>query len=507
MTTSTEDLYATLRLVVDAHMNMIRIPGATVYEDDRFWDACDELGIMVWQDCMIGYVDPPDDPDFLASVTVELDQVFGALGGRPSLAVVCGGQELEEQAAMSGAGRDRWEFPVIEHVRAQSERLLPGTPFVTSSPTGGDLPFQADVGDCHYWGVGSLLRPVDDARLSGMRFMSEGLAFAIPPEQVTVDEVWGGPMGAGHDPAWKAALHHDNARPWDLEDVRDYYVGELFGLDAAMLRYLDAERALDLGRATVAELMGAVFTEWRRPGSTCRGALLVALRDFVPGAGWGVVDALGRPKAPYYGLRRVLAPRAVLLTDEGINGLAVHVVNDTARDFAATLRLELFAHGEHSSEQAEQAVVVPAHGGLTLSGTSLFDGFRDLSYAYRYGPVVQDVVVAQIVEADDVVSEFVYLPGGPSRPVEADVGLEARARVRDGGGWVLDVTTKRLAQWVVIEVDGYRPTDSWFHLAPGRTVSLGLVPDGGSGSPTASEPSGRVRAVNARASARVTVEG
>jgi beta-galactosidase/beta-glucuronidase len=83
-------------------MNMVRIPGGTVYEDERFWDLCDELGIMVWQDCMLGYTDPPEDEAFEAAVVAELEQVFGRLGGRPALAVVCGGQEIEEQAAMFG---------------------------------------------------------------------------------------------------------------------------------------------------------------------------------------------------------------------------------------------------------------------------------------------------------------------------------------------------------------------------------------------------------------------
>src|SRR6202044_1589151 len=62
-----DELRETLELVRSAHMNMVRIPGGTVYEDERFWDLCDELGIMVWQDCMIGYVDPPEDEDFEAA--------------------------------------------------------------------------------------------------------------------------------------------------------------------------------------------------------------------------------------------------------------------------------------------------------------------------------------------------------------------------------------------------------------------------------------------------------
>ena len=69
----------------------------------------------------------------------------------------------------------------------------------------------------------------------------------------------------------------------------------------------DPERYLALSRVVPAELMAAVLSEWRRSGSTCRGALVWFLHDLWAGAGWGLIDAAGRPKAPYFALKRVLA--------------------------------------------------------------------------------------------------------------------------------------------------------------------------------------------------------
>jgi beta-mannosidase len=501
-----DELRETLELVRSGHMNMVRIPGGTVYEDDRFWDLCDELGIMVWQDCMLGYTDPPEDEAYEAEVVAELEQVFGGLGGRPALAVVCGGQEIEEQAAMFGLSRERWSCSLTERTIPElAARLLPGVPYVTSSPTGGDLPFQPDAGDCHYWGVGTNLRTPDDARRCGIRFMSEGMAFATPPERQTVEEACGGAMKAGHDPEWKQAVHHDTGRSWDLEDVRDFYVHEVFGVDPHMLRYLDPERALDLGRAVVAELMARTFSEWRRAGSTCAGGLLVAFRDLVPGAGWGLVDALGRPKAPWFTLRRVLAPVAVVVTDEGLNGLHLHLVNDTSTDFAGEVKVELFARGEVPVEAGGVAVEIPARGQLTVEAGALFDGFRDLSYAYRYGPPPYDVIVVALGDATGrVVSEVVQLPAGLDRPSEPEIGLTATARPGVDGEWLLSVTTRCLAQWVVVEVPGFGPSDSWFHLAPGasRTVSLAQCRGPGGGP---ERPSGQVRALNSQAAARIVI--
>ncbi len=509
MVADDDELHRTLELVRDAHMNMVRIPGGTVYEDDRFWDLCDEMGIMVWQDCMLGYVDPPDDDGFVAELTTELHQVFGALGGRPSLALVCGGQQVEEQADFFGLSRERQGFPVIEDlVPGVVAQRLPGVPYSTSSPTGGAMSFQPDAGDCHYWGIGSLLRDPDDARRCGIRFMSEGLAFAVPPERRTVDEVCGGAAAAGHDPAWKRAVFHDTGRSWDIEDVRDHYVGRIFGCDPHLVRYLDPERALDLGRAVVAELMAGAFSEWRRGGSTCAGALVVALRDAAPGAGWGVVDALGRPKAPWYALRRVLAPVAVLVTDEGLNGLRLHLVNDGPDMFSGMLRVELYSPSGLRSDEATTAVEVPARGSLAVDAGSLFDGFRDIGYAYRYGPPTCDAVVATLDDAaGEVVGEVVHLPAGPARPLDADVGLEATAGRSGDGTWSLTVSSARLAQWVEIDTPGFRPADSWFHLVPGRPRSIGLRSLGGAdGDGDGGAPRGRVRALNSTVSAPLSVK-
>ena len=344
---------STLELARAAHMNMVRVPGTTVYPDDDFWSACDELGLLVWQDCMFAFLDPPDDEDFLAEVERELFENLGRAGGHPSVAVVCGGQEIEEIPAMMGIHRARWTFPLLEKtVPSVLAKVLPGVPYVSSNPVGGSLPFQMDTGVSQYFGVGGYLRPIDDARRAQVRFTTECLCLATPPERQMVDELLGGPTHAGHDPLWKQGLHHDAGRSWDMDDVRAFYVRELFGVDPLHERYTDPERALDLGRAANAELMSRVFTEWRRPGSSSAGGLVLALRDLRPGAGWGVVDSTGVPKAPWFTLERVFRPVAILLTDEGLNGLRLHLVNDTAASFRGRLRVELFAAASSSPTRA-----------------------------------------------------------------------------------------------------------------------------------------------------------
>ncbi len=492
---------ATLELLRQANMNMVRLPATGVYQDEAFFDACDELGILVWQDLMFAFMDPPDDDAFVAEVQEELIEVFSTLGGRPSLAVVCGGQEIQEQAAMLALSRDKWTFPLLEQIiPAIVERELPGTAYVADNPTGGGVPFQMNAGVSQFFGIGGYLRPVEDARRAGVRFASECLAFATPPEPQTIDEACGGVTRAGHDPQWKLSVHHDAGRSWDLEDMQSHYVGRLFGVDPFVLRWQDAERALELARATVAELMSVVFSEWRHPGSTCAGALVLALRDLRPGGGWGIIDALGRPKAPWYALRRVLQPVAVLLSDEGLNGLRLHVVNDTGDGVEATVVVRLFAVGELCIEEGRRDVSVPARQSTSLDVLDLFDGFRDLTAAYGFGPPPFDVVAASLVGADGhVASEAFHLPLGLARPLEPDLGLQAVV----SGPHSLAVSTRRFAEFVAVDVPGYRPSESWFHLAPGATRHVELFPEGESAPPALR---GHVRALNSQVTAPITLD-
>jgi beta-mannosidase len=274
-------------------------------------------------------------------------------------------------------------------------------------------------------------------------------------------------------------------------------------VDPEAIRRTDPARYLDLGRATVAQLVTNVLAEWRRSGSGCDGALIFTWRDLWPGAGWGILDEGGRPKAPWYAARRVLQPVALLATDEGLNGLDLHVVNDTASPLTATLVVELFPPGRPNGERADCLVEVAPRDAIVIRADSLFDGFRDITYAYRFGPPAHDAVVATLTSADGELGTVVYLPQGEARPVVADLGLTAVAYEDGDGRWSLRIHTDALAQWVAIHVPGFRPNDSWFHLPAGSTREIALFRT------TSAEdraPEGDVRALNCGTAAIMTID-
>jgi beta-mannosidase len=476
LTASDAELRRTLELVRDAGMNMLRVPGVGTYEDDRFHALCDELGLLVWQDLMLANFDyPTADPGFAALVDAEGRVLLDRIGSRPSTAVVCGGSEVEQQAAMFGADH---RLARDELLGARLPALVAATSdavWVPSTPCGGTLPFRPGQGIAHYFGVGAYGLPLEDARRAGVRFAAECLAFANVPDDEALAAL--APVGG---PAWKRGVPRDVGSSWDFDDVRDRYLRMVHGVDPAELRRGDPERYLELSRQTTGEVMAAVMNEWRRPASPCGGALVLWLRDVVPGAGWGVLDHRGVPKVAFHHLRRALAPIAVWTVDEQLGGIAVHVANDRPEPLHATLRVTLYADGERPVGEAEETLTVPAGGHVERDVEGMLGRFADASLAYRFGPPGHDLVVARLERDDALLAQATRYPAGPPQQREAAERLEldAVAETDDDGALRLTVGARRLVYGLRIHAPGLHADDDAFDIAPGERRTVRLVPDG-----------------------------
>jgi len=494
-------LRVALEAVKQANLNVLRLTGESVYPEELFYDLCDELGLLVWQDCMLAFADPPDDVDFADSLTVEVRQLAQRLTGHPCLAVLSGGNEIEQQAAAMGVHDEALPIPVLDElIPALLAQDLPHVTYLASTPTGGARALEPRVGVSHYYGVGGYLRPVEDIHQAGVRFAAECLAFAIPPEPSTVEQACGGAYRAGHEPAWKSAIHRDTTSSWDFEDVTEYYAERMFGVRLFEIRRTNPERYLDFCRAVAADLFDQVWSQWRSTGSSCAGAIVFQLRDWLPGAGLGLIDALDRPKSAWYVLRRVCAPQTVVVTDEGLNGLDAHVVNDSAGDLDCTVQIELFANNGLRTDVVRLPLHVPARGRRRLPLSAAFGGFRDLTYAYRFGPPTIDVVGVKLLNAEGFeIACTTHLPEGRVRPLASDIGLRAAA-TQLGEQWQVTVQSDSFGQWVALDVPGYQPDDSWFSLLPGEPRVVGLRAVGED-----RPPRGTVRAFNSERNCRITV--
>ena len=223
--------------------------------------------------------------------------------------------------------------------------------------------------------------------------------------------------------------------------------------------------------------MAHVMNEWRRAGSTCNGALIWFMRDLWEGAGWGIVGADGLPKCAYYYLRRALQSVAVWITDEGNNGLQLHLANESASVLSATLHVSLYRNGSDIVEQVKRDITLQARVTAALPLASLFDHWLDLSFAYRFGPPSVDLIHTRLCDQlGKELSEHHYLPLGLRSLGLHDVGITAIANRLPVGGVELELRSNHYAHAVTVEARGYCASEQHFSLTPRIAKKVQLNP-------------------------------
>ena len=500
LTSDRASLEPDLRRLADAGLNMVRVAGIGAYESAAFHALCDELGLLVWQDLMFANFDYPDaDPAFVDLCRRETEQVAERLSASPSTALVCGGSEITQQAAMMGLPPAKWAHALFDEILPEVvARILPDVPWLRSTPDGGAMPFSVRDGVGHYFGVGAYLRPLADARLAKVRFAAECLAFAHVPDAPGLARHL--PVPPVHAPRWKARVPRDPGASWDFEDVRLHYEREVFGVDPFTVRHDDPGRALEVARAATAHVVEETLRAFRTPGSPTRGALVLLHRDPWFGAGWGYVDAAGVPKSSFHALARAACPVVVILADEGVDGLDVHVVNDGPEPVRGRLDLTALAGGARPVVTGSREVEIAPRGRLTFAATDLFGAFFDTTRAYRFGAPAHDATWARLVDEEGrVTAEAFHFPLGRALEKRA-CGLTARLEGGEGEGWRLVVGTAALATSVTVLDAAFHAEDDGFHLGPGeRSLRLLRRP----GADPQARPDCEVRALDALEVVRV----
>jgi len=170
----------------------------------------------------------------------------------------------------------------------------------------------------------------------------------------------------------------------------------------------------------------------------------------------------------------------VILTDEGLDGIQAHVINETDSPLSAVLELQLLQSGRVVITKARVDCRIPPRSKANFASDAILDGFYDVSYAYRFGPPKHDVVVASLIGADSsIISESFHF-SEPFQPVHrAASGVVAVAEPLDDGNFRLAITSDTFLYAARIDVKGFLPDDNYFNLLPGRrkTIVCRRLPD------------------------------
>ncbi len=354
-----------VRLAKEAHFNMLRVWGGGIYEQDAFYDYCDEYGIMIWQDLMFACSDiPDDDPDFTLSVVPEFEYQVRRLRNHPCIAHWCGGNEKT-----GAVGLQKGHGDTITHYlgRGVVQHLMPDAAYTYSSPFSlMDNGNQGDSGDTH----GSMYEASFVAGIRGFRsrfeekkavFMSEFGLFGpcclrSLKKFIPEDKLW--PLNE----VWEEHIH-DN--PYnDLEETF-VQVQE----KCATTLFHEPESAADFVKvagAFHAEHLGEEFEHHRRRKPENAGAMVWMFNDVWPAASWSIIDYYGVPKPVYHRLRRASAP--VLLSFRQMEGgYDLHVVSDLQRPLEGTLRVtEMDVEGRRGFTRRKKLRVAPGGSARVL---------------------------------------------------------------------------------------------------------------------------------------------
>jgi len=336
-----EDHYRRLlEPAVRANMNMIRIWGGGVYEHDAFYDLCDRMGLLVWQDFMFACAPYPEhNPAFVASVTDEIRYQIKRLRNHPSIACWCGNNENQMIQDMVNY-MSKSDQPLAgalyydQIMPAQVALLDPTTPYWPGSPSGGPRVNSMLAGDVHDWTVWHGMQPIPRDKPVGKfsrdpeaiaytryaedmaRFVSEYGIQASPVMETLRRALSPDERVLGSEPM----LHRIKDRP---KDKMNGMMLPVTGLPTTLEDYVD------FTQITQAEGLKFGIEHFRRRTPHCSGSLIWQHNDCWPGVSWSLIDYYGFGKAGLYYVGRAYAPVMASFKPDGEGGFELWVVNDT----------------------------------------------------------------------------------------------------------------------------------------------------------------------------------
>src|SRR4029079_4660195 len=321
----------------DANMNMLRVWGGGIYEDDYYYDLADEMGILVWQDFMFACSMYPGDRAFLDNVRHEAIDNVKRLRNHPSIVVWVGNNEIETAWRNWGWRQNLpasvWDdYLKIFHgvLQEVSAKYDPTRPYWPSSPHGGlaDDPESLRSGDVHFWQVWHAAEPFSDYEKQKPRFMSEYGFQSFP----NIETVKSHTVPADRDIESPIMLAHQR-HPRGNQLVREYMLRDYE-------RPKDFESFLYVSQVLQAEGIRIGAEHLRRIMTHNMGSLYWQINDCWPVASWSSIDYIGRWKALQYYARRFYSEILVSLQVENGN-INVFVVSDRVQPSAAQLKLSL----------------------------------------------------------------------------------------------------------------------------------------------------------------------
>jgi beta-mannosidase len=452
----TRDLLQSAR---DVHMNMIRVWGGGRYEPDWFYDLCDEMGLLVWQDFMFACALYPADEAFLAEVADEVRETVLRLNLHACLALWCGDNELLGALNWFPESRDNRDRYLVAYdrlnrtIEAALKEVHPAANWWPSSPSPGYMNFgdawhDDRSGDMHFWSVWHEGRDFEHYRDVSPRFCSE-FGFQSYPS-MSVIRTFAGPQD------WNIAApvfesHQKNA-------------GGNARIAETMFRYfrfpVDFPNFVYLSQVQQGLAIKTAVTHWRALMPHCMGTLYWQLNDTWPVCSWSSLDYGGNWKLLHHMARGFFRPVLVTVAP-GRDGLRLVGINDTAEAVAITVELRRITPSGAVMGSETRTLAVPSGRCRSEPLETVSPGeILSWSYSASDGSAGEDLWAPSPWKSYDL------------QPPEIEMEVE-----RQGTDWSIALTCQAPAFFVALECDRPGRFDrNAFSLLPGQAVRVMFTP-------------------------------
>ena len=447
----------------DANMNMVRVWGGGIYEDDYYYDQADEMGILVWQDFMFACSMYPGDKAFLENVRHEITDNVKRLRDHPSIVIWVGNNEIETAWQHWGGWKDKNPDSVWQDYLKIFTRLIPevldevdpSRPYWQSSPSSN---FQADsefqgIGDTHYWQVWHAEKPYEEYEKQFPRFMSEYGFQSFPEIETVKTYTKEEDRKSIETPIMLAHQRH----PRGNQLVRQYMMREYE-------KPKDFESFLYVSQVLQAQGIKIGAEHLRRIMPRNMGSLYWQANDCWQVASWSAMDYFGRWKALMYYTRRFYAPMLVSphIEDGKMN---FFVVSDSPAENQAELIVRLIdLNGEQLLTKSVDLSIEPLKGKSYLS--------IPLDELLKGADAKNVVLLAELKSGGKTVSanQYYFKPFKEMSFTKPAIGLDVTPTA---DGFRIKLSSDKVAKAVYLSgfSDGFF-IDNYFDLIPGKTLEV-----------------------------------
>ncbi|MCE5199173.1 MAG: glycoside hydrolase family 2 protein [Armatimonadota bacterium] len=450
-----------------AHMNMLRVWGGGFYEDEIFYDLCDEYGILVWQDFMFACAFYPADPAYLDNVRQEAEYNIKRLRNRACIALWCGNNEMEWlgsgewDSKRNALRKEQYRKIFYDLLPSMVSQLDPENTYWPSSPC-SVKPFEdpngQESGDGHYWDVWHGRLPFTAYRQQFHRFMSEFGFQSLPAIETC-----------------KAFADSDDLNIFS--HVMECHQKNKAG-NGLILHYLSQNFRLPknfemmcyVSQLLQAEAMRYGIEHWRRNRPRCMGTLYWQFNDCWPTSSWSSIDYYGRWKALHYFAKRFYAPVMLSVCEEGTSA-ELHVTNDLTKPVKVEIRWFL--------EKLDGMVLRKSKIKTRIDGEqskclAALDFSEELA-----GDAIREVVLVHELLVNGKSMSLGITPFAPSKHLELHPAKITVRPVVENDRINLEVSSDKAVRFVCLTVPKKDVvfSDNYFDIPAGRTVTVQVDSD------------------------------